>query len=126
MTRFSYKFNRPFVRCLLINGSNFVYEDLLLDSGADISVVSRKIGSALGFKLRSGEKVEEFSGYGGSSPAVRRKLIIKLANEVLKVEFAWSLEERGVPNVLGRKDIFDYFDIEFKQHRKLVIFREAE
>ena len=125
MMEFVYQSGRPLVNCLLFNQNKFIRADMLVDSGADISVISHKIGEALGFKVETGDKIEEFSGFGGSTSAIRKKLIIKLGQAILKINIAWSLEEKGVPNVLGRQDLFDWFDIEFKQRQGKIIFKQC-
>jgi hypothetical protein len=37
----------------------------------------------------------------------------------------WALSD-DVPNILGRQDVFDRFNIEFRQYDKKVIFRPNE
>lgn len=113
---------RPRLTIELRSQSNFILVNALLDSGADISIIPRKVGIELGLKLP--RKTEGFSvGVGGVSPNMVVELKLKINGIALEIPFVWLYHETDVPVILGRKGVFDFFDIEFKQREKKIILR---
>ena len=55
-----------------------------------------------------------------------RKIVVRmnLSPAVFSVRIGWALIEE-VPFVLGRLDVFEIFDIEFKQSSRTAVFRTA-
>lgn len=104
-------------------GGNWIFKDLYIDSGADITLVPRSVGDLLGFELGSEESIEEIGGIAGKLPTVRRRTNMKIDNVEFEVELAWALTEEA-PLLLGRKDVFDAFHIIFKQDEGLIVFQE--
>lgn len=82
------------------------------------------MGEYLGLKIREGEEIKEIRGIGDSKvPYVVRKVIMKIGEKEFEARVAWSLIE-NVPLVLGRLDIFDKFDILFKEREEKVVFMD--
>lgn len=99
--------------------------EMLVDSGADITLIPRKFGEQLGLTFDKVE-VKEVRGIGeGVVPYVVRKVKLIIGKYTFPVRIGWALIEE-VPFILGRLDIFDKFDIEFRQHSRLTIFRVAK
>ena len=97
-------------------------EWLYVDSGADITLLPKKVGEFLGFKIKEGEEVKEIKGIGNSKdPYVIRKVNMKIGKKEFEARIAWSLIE-DVPMVLGRLDVFDKFDTLFKEREEKVVF----
>lgn len=94
-----------------------------IDSGADITLIPLSLGELLGFKVE-GEKIEEIGGIRGAVPVIYKKWKIKIGERILPVLIAWALIEE-VPPLLGRTDIFDVFDVSFKQKEGKIIFEES-
>lgn len=92
-----------------------------IDSGADLTVIPLSLGRLIGLKLDK-TKVERISGIRGSVPVSYHKIKAKIGGIELPVQIAWALLE-NVPPLLGRADIFDYFNITFKQNQGIIIFR---
>ena len=98
--------------------------EMLVDSGADISLIPLWLGKELGFQLTTGEIIENANGVGGSVNYVIRRLDYEIDNNLIKdVPTAWALDEDCNDIILGREVIFDAFDIEFKQADEEIIFK---
>ncbi|RMF74061.1 MAG: hypothetical protein D6744_14975 [Planctomycetota bacterium] len=84
-----------------------------VDTGAVISLLARSAADLLGVQLQSGEPIE-LAGVGGAS---RRYFVHQLSARVgdvpafpLRIAFA---EREEVPNLLGRLDVLDRFQLDF-------------
>lgn len=114
--------SKPFAEVTLIGDINEITEWFLIDSGADISLVSLNIGKLLGFGLKEGEEIKQLSGIGTTTiPYLLRTIKMKIGEKEFDARMAWSLIE-DVPLVLGRIDIFDKFDILFKEREGKIVF----
>lgn len=102
----------------------WIPQELYIDSGADVTLLPYSVGDLLGFQMKPGEKTEEIGGIAGKIPIISRLIKIRIEEYELEIRVAWSLLE-GVPPLLGRKDIFDNFEITFKQKQGLVIFEKV-
>jgi len=116
---------KQFALVTLINGKNRQEVVMLIDSGADVTLISKRRGKRLEFEPPQQDETKSLGGIAGSIPIVYRNLEIKIGGEIFSLKTAWAQVE-NVPSVLGRVDMFDKFDIEFKQKDKKVIFRKRE
>lgn len=95
----------------------------LLDSGADYCLLPKTVGTELGLKLP--EKSSGTSlGVGGQVPVKHIKLDLKLGSYKLKIIFAWFYTQDNIPVIIGRKGIFDQFNIDFCQKENKIVLRE--
>ena len=115
--------NRPIANVLLIGPLRKVVTEMLIDSGADVSLISYKQGLRLGFKIEKGEDILRLGGISGGIPVIYRDLEMQIGEVLFKAKIAWSLNE-DIPEILGRANVFDVFDIELKQAEKVTIFRK--
>jgi len=98
---------------------------LLIDSGADVSLIPLSLGKLLMLESDE-EKIQELCGLGQQAvPVIFRKMDIKIGKYVFEAEIGWALIEE-VPPLLGRKDIFDLFHINFMQDKKIIEFKWIE
>ena len=102
---------------------NWKYISTYVDSGADISVFQRSFGELLGFDIERGEYAK-FGGAGGGEVEVYiHKVTLKLGEDVLAAKVAFCKKhESKTPNVLGRLDLFDMFEIHFRNLDKETCF----
>lgn len=102
----------------------FVTSKMLVDSGADISVISKEFGEELGLKLADNEKIYKANGVGGGIlQYVEREIYFRFDGvHAIKVPVAWMQDEQYSEMIIGREVIFDLFDITFKQAEELIIF----
>ena len=94
---------------------------MYVDSGADISLLPRRLGKALGLSFE-GKHTQEIGGIGGKRvPVTIAPVKMKVGRKVMDVRVAWSHVE-DVPLILGRMDVFDIFKVTFDQRNGLVHF----
>jgi hypothetical protein len=114
---------RPFQDIMLKSG-NFICElSMLVDSGADFSVIDYITGKGLGFEKGVGEISEFGEGVGSRVEYVMRELEMTIENHTFKAKVAWLLDENINEALLGRENVFDLFDVEFKQAEETIIFK---
>lgn len=93
-----------------------------IDSGADLTMIPLSLGKLLGFKKRDGE-VKRIGGISGSAPVIFVRSQIKIGEYQFPVRLAWYQTE-NVPPLLGRLDVFDQFNVTFKQTEELILFEK--
>lgn len=95
---------------------------MYIDSGADMTLIPLSFGRLLGLALRK-EDIKHLRGVGGGEvPVIVARVDIRMDDVEFPIDVAWTLEE-DVPPLLGRLDVFDRFDVEFKQHKRVILFR---
>ncbi len=96
---------------------------MVVDSGAEVSLISKILGEELGFSVAYGEKIEIGQGVGGDIEYVNRIIDISIAGNTFKAPVAWILNDIGdTPLLLGREVVFDLFDIKFVQAEERIEF----
>lgn len=112
---------RPVARIIFYsNNDSEVPQWVYVDSGADLTIIPKSLGDLLGFELTDNE-IREVKGVGERGiPVILKKAKIKIGEREVEATIAWSLIEE-VPLLLGRKDVFDNFEITFKDNK--TIFR---
>ena len=96
---------------------------MYIDSGADFTLIPYGFGLMLGFEME--KRVSEIYGIGGGIPVIIKSTSIKMGDIVLGIRVGWSLRE-DVPFILGRLDVFDKFDVEFREKEEKVTFEPVE
>ncbi|MFH1320464.1 MAG: retropepsin-like aspartic protease [Bacteroidota bacterium] len=97
---------------------------MLVDSGADISLIPNKLGSLLGLIINEQEIIHKAEGIGGSVDYVMRKINIQIDTHSFTAPIAWVQTKDCKDIIMGREIVFDLFDIEFKQAVEEIIFRK--
>lgn len=113
---------RPFAEIILHGPSEKIKVNMLVDSGADVSVISYKRGIRLGLKIKENEPIFTLGGISGGIPVVYRNLQMEIGEHKFDARVAWSLSEE-IPEIPGRLSVFDEFNIELKQVEGISIFR---
>ncbi|MBC8183533.1 hypothetical protein H8E88_20765 [candidate division KSB1 bacterium] len=114
---------RPVAKIYLFREENeWIAEYFYVDSGADYTLIPYRMGRFLGFEQLAHE-VKEIGGIGGVIGVKFLKIPIKIDNFQFDCTIAWAQIER-VPLLLGRKDVFDNFDIIFQQRDLKTIFKK--
>jgi len=114
---------RPVADVWLQKGKSWLEFHPYIDSGADVTLIPLSLGELVGFRIK-GEKIEEIGGIRGAVPVVYKKWKIKIGGKILSILIAWALIEE-VPPLLGRADVFDFFNITFRQKEGKIIFEEV-
>ncbi|MBN1901425.1 hypothetical protein JW926_08910 [Candidatus Sumerlaeota bacterium] len=112
---------RPVAKVYLLRNQNeWIAEYFYIDSGADYTLVPYKIGKFLGLEKNASE-VNEIGGIGGVIAVRFARISMMIEKYKFDCTLAWSQIE-SVPFLLGRHDVFDHFDITFKQKSKKTVF----
>ena len=113
---------RPVAEVIFIYKDKEILESAYVDSGADISLIPKSLGEALGIEVKKSDEITEIKGIGERSiPIIIKNIHMRIGEKEFETRVAWALIE-GVPMLLGREDIFPLFDICFKKNRK-TLFR---
>jgi hypothetical protein len=106
------------------NGDHQLFTDMLIDSGADSTLISYDAGLQLGLKHDPTDLIDEAQGVGGGVVKLTFK---RLELEIEGVKFfapvAWILDTNYPEMIIGREVVFDLFDIEFKQAEQQIVFK---
>ena len=95
--------------------------DCLIDSGADTTVVTWQVGQYLGWTVAPSENPYPLGGISGSLPCYLRRAEMEIGDTRFPATVMWALSD-DLPNLLGREDVFDHFDIEFRQRERRICF----
>jgi len=95
----------------------------LVDSGAELSLITKQLGEDLGYTKAPGEINNQAEGVGGSIEYLLRPIKIQLDGHIFPAPVAWAQTDFCQEIVLGREVVFDLFDIEFKQAEEMIIFK---
>ena len=99
---------------------------MIVDSGADFSVISLKNGRDLGYRLADGEELLVGETLGGSVEYVLRRVEMTINGYSFTAPFAWLQNNTTDVMLLGREVVFDKFNIEFRQAEEEIIFTWRE
>ncbi len=95
--------------------------EAFIDSGADITIIPYSVGKYIGFEMKE-ENLVQFQGVAGKNvPTILTKVRMRIGDVELEPRVAWALIEEAPP-LLGRLDIFDKFNITFKEKEGKIIF----
>jgi predicted aspartyl protease len=104
---------RPIAKVGLKDATGEHFElSMLVDSGADITILSKRIGDIMGLDVEQGE-AKVFRGIAGEIIAYVHKIPLTMNGREVDTRVAFALSE--VPNLLGRLDIFKNFEISFRK-----------
>ena len=104
---------RPIAKVGLRDASGELFElSMLVDSGADITILSKRIGDIMGVNVEQGE-AKVFRRIVGEMIAYVHKIPLSINGKKIETRVAFALSE--VPNLLGRLDIFKNFEISFRK-----------
>lgn len=112
---------RPIAKVYLLrNDAEWIAEYFYIDSGADYTLIPYRIGYFLKLEKNASE-IKEMGGIGGAIPVRFSTIPMKIGEYQFDCTIAWAQIE-SVPLLLGRENVFDYFDITFKQKVRKIIF----
>ena len=100
--------------------------EMLIDSGADISLIPFYTGRSLGLS-RSDEEILSFAqGVGGEVSYLLRRICLTIDGHSVSTMVAWCQDKEIEDMIVGRQDVFDAFHIEFRQSERRIIFKPIE
>ena len=96
---------------------------MLVDSGAELSLISLKVGQDLGYALADAESPLLAQTIGGRVEYVLRNVEMSIDGHGFIAPTAWLQTNTGGEQLLlGREVVFDKFNIEFRQADEQIIF----
>jgi hypothetical protein len=96
---------------------------MLVDSGAELSLISKKVGQDLGYALADAESILLAETIGGKVEYVLRNVEMTIDGHNFIASVAWLQTNTGGEQLLlGREVVFDKFNIEFRQAEEKIIF----
>ncbi|MBC6431307.1 hypothetical protein FM036_10995 [Nostoc sp. HG1] len=96
---------------------------MLVDSGAELSLISFKVGQDLGYALADAESTLLAETIGGRVEYVLRNVEMTIDEHSFIATVAWLQTNTGGEQLLlGREVVFDKFNIEFRQADEQIIF----
>lgn len=93
-----------------------------IDTGTFISIFAATDAEAIGIDYDRGKMIYVTVGDGSNIPVYLHKLPIAIGNISLSATIGFSPRLGVGFNLLGRKDIFEHFDITFSDSAKVVTF----
>jgi Family of unknown function (DUF5678)/Aspartyl protease len=100
---------------------------MLVDSGAELSLISLKVGQDLGYALADAESTLLAETIGGRVNYVLRDVEMTIDGQIFIAPVAWLQNNTGGEQLLlGREVVFDKFNIEFRQADEEIIFTKRE
>ena len=112
---------RPVAKVYLMRySSEWIAEYFYIDSGADYTLIPYRMGRFLGLEEIASE-VKEIGGIAGVIGVRLSTVPMKIEQYQFDCTIAWAQVEH-VPLLLGREDVFERFEITFRQRARKVIF----
>ncbi len=113
---------RPVAKIYLLKTPNeWIAEYFYIDSGADYTLLPYRMGRFLGLD-KIAKDFREIGGIGAVIGVRLASISMKIGEHQFDCNVAWAQIEQ-VPFLLGRENVFDHFEITFKQKVRKVIFR---
>jgi len=112
---------RPVAKAYLLkSGSEWIPKYFYVDSGADYTLIPYRMGRFLNLGEIASE-VKEIGGIGGFIATRFAVVPMRIEGYQFDCTIAWAQIEH-VPFLLGRENVFEYFDITFQQRNKKTVF----
>ncbi|MEW6481975.1 MAG: aspartyl protease family protein [bacterium] len=113
---------KPVIPVTIIGMKRKVNVFMLLDSGADISMIPYSVGEAIGIEFDLSMRGEVCGIGEGSVPYVVSKVRFRIKDIEIPSRIGWALIEE-VPLILGRLDVFQKFAIEFREFENKIFLK---
>jgi hypothetical protein len=111
----------PIIPITILNEKIWVY----VDSGAMFSILHTDTAKRMGINLQDGRLQMIVVGDGSYIPTYLHDLVLRLGEFEVTAPIGFS-ERLGVGfNILGRKGIFDQFQVCFNDHTRKVTFQKV-
>ena len=114
---------KPVIPVTIIGSNRKVKVFMLLDSGADISMIPYSVGEVIGLEFDITAR-DEIQGIGeGSVPYVLSQVKFQIESMEISTRIGWALIEE-VPFILGRLDVFEKLSIEFREFENKILLKQ--
>jgi len=123
---FDYYNNRPLIFADFLFPREKISVLSLVDSGSDTNISFKEIGKSFGIKF-SGKPDHKVEGIGKTLKGWKYPVEMEFLGQKFSIDIIWINKgfdaEEDMMMILGRNPLFDKFDIEFKENKK-IIFRK--
>lgn len=116
---------RPIARVRMASPTDSVIIDLIIDSGADITLVDLRVAQQLGIDLPTPDELYSIEGVGSGTPVYYREIQMTIGEYTFPCRIG-ILPYSTFTRILGQADVFDRFAIEFRKFEGKVIFIPRE
>jgi hypothetical protein len=116
---------KPFIPVKIIGPGRSVNLRMLLDSGADISLIPYSVGEVIGLEPDLANRNELYGVGEGSVSYLLTHVKIKIKDLESSIRIGWALIEE-VPFILGRLDVFQKFAIEFREFENRILLKQHD
>lgn len=113
----------PEYAVVLQAGKNKIIQNMIVDSGADFTIIPNEAGKELGFKAQPEELRHKGFGVTGNFIFLEREITCFINDKKFLLPIAWLQDLNTNDYILGREIVFDLFDIEIKQAEEKVLFK---
>jgi hypothetical protein len=96
---------------------------MLVDSGVELSLITKQLGEDLGCSRTAGESISKAEEVDGTIEYLLRDIEMELDGHTFTAPVAWAQTDWCEEILLGREVVFDLFDIEFKQAEEMIVFK---
>ncbi len=96
--------------------------EMLIDSGADMSLITLHAGRKLGLVHRDEDVLLTARGVGGTISYLLKRIRMIIDQHPVSAAVAWCQDEDIDDIIIGRQDVFDAFHIEFRQDERRIVF----
>ena len=113
---------RPVAKIYLLRkNQDWIAEYCYVDSGADYTLIPYRIGRFLGFENSASDEIKDIGGIGGAIGVRFTDIKMKISSYEFLCKIAWAQSDR-VRFLLGRENVFENFEITFRQKERKTIF----
>lgn len=116
---------RPIARVRMASATDSVIIDLIVDSGADITLVDALVAQELQLEPPTPDELYGIEGVGADVGVYYRQIQMTIGEYIFPCRIG-ILPFSNMTRLLGQADVFDQFAIEFRRFEEKVIFTHRE
>jgi len=110
----------PVARVQIAHGNARFELDMIIDTGADLTMIPYEVGVSLGFE-RGRTHASSLNGIAGGTPYLLKKAVLTIGPFRALSRIAWAQRD-DVPLLLGRTDVLVRLVTTFDGKKRLVTF----
>lgn len=123
VVEFAYEKARPKATVQLkVPGHRSLYFEMLIDSGADYSIISQYDASRLGIEYDRIENEEKETEMADHSTMKTKETNVLIIINNIEIHIPIHISKKHLEPIMGRRGVFDAFDILFQQRKNIVTF----
>ncbi len=112
---------RPVARVRMASATNSVIIDLIVDSGADITLIDADVAQALELTAPTSDESYAIGGIGSEIAVYYRQITMTIGEYTFPCRIG-VISSSSNTRILGQADVFDQFSIEFRRFESKIIF----